>query len=305
MDWNYEALWDKAALFAIRAHEVDSDDPLFPLWATVALETLARASLAKVHPALLADPTEGESLLYVFGFGVEKEARSIPAKTLFTRCQRIVAAFTQKEFLFCMNMMERRNRELHSGAAGFADFPTDTWLYEYYRICSMLLAQQSRTLRDLLPEESAIIAEKMIAQHVEKVQKGVKEIIRLAKDDFYRKTPEEQLALRAMANAEGKKIENLWMKKSPRVKCPSCGTEAMLAGELMRASEPRLEEDSIVRKISILPTLFQCWACGIKLEGYEKLQAATLGGLREVREYNDPAEYFGFTQEEDEPYSND
>ncbi len=57
--WSHDGLWAKAVIYAQRATDEDRDGPLFPLWATLALEFVARACLAKVHPALLADPREG------------------------------------------------------------------------------------------------------------------------------------------------------------------------------------------------------------------------------------------------------
>jgi hypothetical protein len=118
------------------------------------------------------------------------------------------------------------------------------------------------------------MAEKMIAQHVEKVEKGVKEIIRLQKDDFFRKPPEDQQKLRENGLLEATKVTNAYPKQAVQAKCPACASQAAVAGELTRTSDPKLEGESIVRKISILPTMFECAACGLKLDGYEKLHAA-------------------------------
>jgi len=58
------------------------------LWASLSLELLAKAALARVSPLLIATPNEeGTNLLIASGL-VEGEAnfQSAPAKTVFTRC---------------------------------------------------------------------------------------------------------------------------------------------------------------------------------------------------------------------------
>src|SRR4051812_7339516 len=118
MDWSHDLLWNKSKVNANTAHQQDKNSHFFPFWCSIALETLCRATLAFVHPALLADPSKGGNLLYVFGYYKEKEpAKSIPMKTVLDRLTKIIDTFTLKEYDICMNIMERRNRELHSGGA--------------------------------------------------------------------------------------------------------------------------------------------------------------------------------------------
>jgi len=77
-DWTYDGLWAKTRAYSQRASHEDTDGPLFPLWSTLSLEFLARSSLAYIHPALLADPREGENVLHAFGYEIESTPRSIP-----------------------------------------------------------------------------------------------------------------------------------------------------------------------------------------------------------------------------------
>src|SRR6266849_6178734 len=56
MSWEKEPLWAKARLFCERAFEEPREDPLFGLWCSLGLELLARAAIASVNPALLAEP---------------------------------------------------------------------------------------------------------------------------------------------------------------------------------------------------------------------------------------------------------
>ena len=67
--WDPDALFIKAKLFL--NHAMDDDSRQFDeqaLWASLALELLAKAALAKVSPVLIAVPTEeGNSLLVASG----------------------------------------------------------------------------------------------------------------------------------------------------------------------------------------------------------------------------------------------
>ncbi len=98
--WDPDALFIKAKLFL--NHAMDDDSRQFDeqaLWASLALELLAKAALAKVSPVLIAVPTEeGNSLLVASGL-VEGDVRftSVQAKTLFARCARAFKPFSEKE----------------------------------------------------------------------------------------------------------------------------------------------------------------------------------------------------------------
>src|SRR5438874_11761280 len=96
MDWSFEKLMNKARIYVQRAFDANGrEDALVPFWATIALEFLGRAVLAKINPALVADPQLGENLLYACGFKSVKSPKSIMAKTVFARCEAIIEDFTQ------------------------------------------------------------------------------------------------------------------------------------------------------------------------------------------------------------------
>lgn len=289
------------------AHQQDKESHLFPFWCTISLEILCRAALSFVHPALLADPTKGSNLLYVFGFYKEKEpVKSIPIKTVLERLTHIVDTFTKKEFDICMNFMERRNRELHSGAAAFEDYPTKIWLADFYRICNILIKFQGKELSDWLSEDDASIALEMIKKDHNKIIKRVGDLIKIHKDEFYRKSKPDQEVLRLKAD------NSTLFGMAPQVpywstaKCPACSSKGLISGQISRSGEPYLDGEEIVRKISILPCDFHCWACELKLSGYDQLQAADLGGYITEEERWEAQEYYNFDPSDYyEEYGND
>lgn len=308
MDWSYNLLWNKSKLNAYTAHQQDKETHFFPLWCSISLETLSRATLAFIHPSLLADPTKGSNILYVFGFYNEKEpVKSIPVKTVFERLMKIIEKFTVKEFDICMNFMERRNRELHSGGAAFEDYPTKVWLADFYRICNILINFQKKEMKDWLSDEDAIIALEMIKKDHNKIKATVKKLIKQHKDAFYGKTETDQKVLREKAENTsffggfGTKIY------ASKTLCPSCKSKADISGQIARSNEPYLDGEVIVRQISILPTEFYCVACELKLSGYDQLQASDLGGYINQDERIDAKEYYDFDPSDfyEEDYGND
>jgi len=294
MEWSYELLWNKAKVQSQYAHTLDNKIALFPFWCALSFETFARATLAFVHPALLADPTEGDNILYVFGYSISKLPKSVPIKTVLERLTKIIEKFKRNEFEFCMNLMERRNRELHSGAPAFEDFPTKVWLVEYYRIANLMLEFQEKTLKDFLQEEDAIVAAKMIEEDIHSIKAKVKMLIKKHKDEFYKAYPDNESRKKQREGSFSYFIFSPSKKYSKQVICPACKAKAMVYGEISRANEPFLEGDLIIRNISALPTTFECVSCGLKLETYAQIQSAELGDYIDVTETYTPMDYYDF-----------
>jgi hypothetical protein len=299
MYWDYDGLWQKSRLYAHRAMESKRDGAMFPFWAVLSLEFLARATLSRVNPCLLADPSNGSNLLYACGFSSSTPPVSINAKTVFLRCQRVVPNFTEDEFKFCMSLVQRRNEELHTASAAFEDFPTSVWLATFFRVCSLLLASQSHSLDELFGKDEARAAREMIEAEEKKTKKEALDLISKARKVFEVMAKDKFAELRAALlswNSEG------LHKKRPRItklaECPSCGEKCMVSGERIGSSEPRLEEGEIVQEIFVLPTKLICPFCGLSLEGHALLHGADLGGQYSIREVHDPVDFHGIDPSE-------
>ncbi|MER9952486.1 hypothetical protein [Mesorhizobium sp. M0047] len=121
--WNPQALYDKAERYMQQAHGLDSDEWDHALWSGLALELLARAALANIHPALLAEPDRaGSNLISALGFKpiVKKfTPRSISVSEVFTRLAAMLPEFSAELESFGALHTGRRNAELHSGELGF------------------------------------------------------------------------------------------------------------------------------------------------------------------------------------------
>lgn len=290
MYWDYDGLWQKAKLYASRALAADRNDAAFPFWSTLALEFLARATLSLVNPCLLADPQEGDNLLYACGFASGKAPVSIKAKTVFLRCQRIVENFTEQEYRFCMGLVQRRNEELHTAAPAFEDFPTNLWLAKFFRICELLLSSQKKSLRDLFGDAEATAADAMIKADSEQAKKEAFDLIAAAKKAFAAQIPQDSAR-------NSVSLEEWFAKNAPRFSklgtCPACGEKCLIRGEKVRSFEPQLQGTDIVQETSVLPTNLRCPFCKLELGTHALLHGAELGGQYTVKDYHDPVAFHG------------
>ncbi|WP_406105264.1 hypothetical protein [Micromonospora globbae] len=164
-DNDEEALWLKAKLFL--NHAMDDDEPRTfdeqALWASLALELLAKAALARVSPLLVASPTEdGTNLLIASGL-VEGEGRftSVKAHTLYSRCHKAFRPFSERE---AQQITWARNEYLHGGAASFTAIPPNAWWPRYWAQAVILVNAQDKTLEELVGPDRVPLVEKHLAQ---------------------------------------------------------------------------------------------------------------------------------------------
>jgi hypothetical protein len=296
-----DALWQKAKLYAQRAVAAAPGDPTFGLWATLALEFLARSSVAFVHPVLVAEPGQPDYLLYAFGYRTARAPRSIPAKSVFARCEAIIPEFTDAERRFSMTLIERRNAELHSGEPAFHDHPSSEWLAEYYRVCEILLSFQKRTLGHLVGGDEAKTARRLIKAANTNVKGKVLAEIARRRSAFEALHSEEQATLRSEAGLKAR-ASVLGRSLAQRVRCPACESFGVAWGQRVRSSEPIAEEDTVVVRTVVLPTHLLCYACELRLNSHAQLHFAGLGEQFTVNEYTEPEDFYSLYQPEPEDY---
>ncbi len=290
--WDSEPLFEKAAVYFGRAYASEREGDEFPLYVTLGFELLARAALANVHPALLADPKDGEHLLFAFGFVGPKsgQPKSIPMKSVLHRLVVVLEDFTDEDFKFATSIIEMRNGELHSADMPFDSFKPAVWLPELLRLCELLSVASGKTLIDLLGSEDAKTASEMIAALDDTLRGEALKAIAKAKKafDLLEVADRESLAEKAhqfsCANAA-------WADRV--VACPACGSEALVSGKPGRVVETVANEGEIEEKTEVLPAALNCVACGLKLTKHGHLFHSGLGGLYTVKVAVEPVDYFG------------
>src|SRR5258708_12350557 len=142
-----DALYAKSQVYihrGFRAH-AEKDTEQYQLWASLALELLGKAALAKVHPALVADPGHYQSLFAACGRQLSPDIKTITAKTLFERLGHIEKSFDSRHQRFCEQIALRRNAELHSGESPFSGMAAEFWEREFWVASETLLSIHKKT----------------------------------------------------------------------------------------------------------------------------------------------------------------
>jgi hypothetical protein len=286
--WDAEALFLKAQRYA-EYMLGDIPDEQEALFAGLTLEFLARAALANVSPALLADTSNWQNLLHSLGFSPTESKfapKSIAAAELFRRLTAVIPDFTQEIESFCVIHTGRRNAELHSGEAAFDGVPNSNWSPRFYKACEVLLASIGERLESLVGEEEADTARKLIIAAADQSAKAAKGDVGAHKKVWEAKSADDQESL-----AAGAKI---WATRQAghRVQCPACKSVALIQGEPVGPTHTKLEENEITEVQEYLPTHFECIACSLKVLGLSRLNAISLGDRYKSTSTYDAAEYY-------------
>lgn len=290
MSWEREALWAKSVLFMQRAAAQDKESPEFGLWASLGLELLARAVVAKASPALLADPDkEQRNLLHALGISSSNAPKSIPTVQVLSHCRILVPAFTEDEFKAASSLLNRRNEELHTGSAAFATFPLQSWIGGFFRCCKILAEHQGESLTSLFGHAEATVAEDILGRAEAGVIHQVKSSIAAYARVFEAKDSEERKRLAEEAQAESDKLSH---RGYHRVVCPSCKCTATVQGTTYGGERLEHRDGMIIVRESVIPTKFSCTACGLRLVGYQELVAASVGDHFTNRSEYSPPDYY-------------
>lgn len=298
MDWASDSLYNKAKVFARRAHNEPVNSALFAFWMSLSLELLARSALSHIHPVLLADPKEPDNLQYAFGIVPKGIPKSIAAKALFARCSVFVKDFTDKMSGHCLIVADRRNSELHTGAAAFEGLDNAKWLPESYEVIQILLAHLGRNFNDFLGDHGQVALE-VIRDRRDTIKKEVHDKLSAARKAYEALSPEEKAARDGGASATTRS----WMagtRLRRQCPCPACKNVAVVGGETVSRSPVKIDEDDNVirREIRVLPNKLQCAYCNLALVSYQELKEADLGGIYTIAEEEDPIEFFGIEPED-------
>lgn len=286
-----DALYLKAERYVQHMSALDSDDWEYALWSSLALEFLARAALANISPALLAEITDKSwsSLYHALGFTPAEERfapKSIAISEVFKRLSAILPDFAKEHESFGIQHTGRRNAELHSGELAFDGIKGSTWQPRFYQTCEILLASMGMTLTDFVGKDEAKVARKLIAAAADDSAKAVKGEVEAHKKVWLAKSEKERSTLGTQAA--------VWATRQAghRVDCPACGSQALVVGEPVSAPTRRLKDGEITETQEYLPNQYQCIACGLKIAGLSRLTVVGLSDRYKKTQVYDAAEYY-------------
>ena len=308
--WNYHSLYEKAKHFVRKGLDhPDSDSTEVPLWCILALELLARATLARVNPVLLVDLKSEDSLLSICGITEPPNATSATTNTVLSRCTKVSSSFTDREKKQCATWMGWRNKELHTGSSPFRGLSKKDWQPEYFRICAILLAQNESDMEDFLGTPSARMAEGMIESLSKKIRDEANAEISEKSEDFRKLKPQERLKKISVGSEKANSLPKKILLKSGQfvgirvVACPSCEGEAAVIGSAVHSSSPRDESGKFVQESTWLPVSLRCSCCDLKFIGHAYVAALGLGEPFTTKDVLDPIDYYqdmGFETEEND-----
>jgi len=304
--WDPEALYLKAQRYVQHMSELDSDEWEYALWSGFSLEFLARAALANVSPALLAETDKNwASLYHALGFNPTEERfspKSIAISEVFKRLMAILPNFTKEHEAFGILHTGRRNSELHTGEPAFDGIKGSVWQPRFYQTCEILLSSIGMTLDNFFGKDEANVAMQLISAAADDSAKAVKGEVDAHKKVWEAKSEKERTTLLAQASLRATR------QAGHRVDCPACASPALIFGEPVSAPVQSLRDGEITEKQEYLPNLFECIACSLKISGLSRLTVVGLGDRYKKTQIYDAAEYyapqddyFGYDEDNNEP----
>lgn len=277
--YDAEALWLKARLFI--NHALDPEEPRTfderALWASLALELLGKAALARVSPLLIAVPNEeGQHLLAATGLiPGDGPSLTVPAKTVFARCAR---AFRPFNFTESLQFANNRNQYLHSGAASFTSLPESAFWPAFWSQAALLIVAQGRDVAEFVGADRVADVEAHLARNRQHIQQRAETLIVRAR---------QQLSLVESGNASERLAAayrlggrlTAGLIHAAEATCPACGAVGTIEGEQEIGHEIRYEqvaEDDydVYVDVSVYADYFSCPRCRLVLDGSELLEAA-------------------------------
>jgi len=290
--WDYDSLYKKSKLFVRKG--LDHDEPKsaeVPLWCILSLELLARATLAKINPALLADPTDGGNILYACGFPGKKAPTSVPARTVFLRCVAVCTGFSEQDYARCLEWLNWRNEELHTGALPFEQLKTSSWQADFFRISYIFLSQNGESLSEYVGPEHAKTGNEMREALSDQKKSEAHELIKEKKKEFKKLPLKERLKILERGTDRRGKEWNL-RARSYELDCPACEGPALVVGNLIRSTTPKDEDGELVQDDVRLPAGLVCFGCGLKIIEHAHMHGIGLGDQFVTRDILDPKEYY-------------
>ncbi len=286
--------------------ELDSDEWEYALWSGFSLEFLARAALANVSPALLAETDKNwASLYHALGFNPTEERfspKSIAISEVFKRLMAILPNFTKEHEAFGILHTGRRNSELHTGEPAFDGIKGSVWQPRFYQTCEILLSSVGMTLDEFFGKDEANVAMQLISAAADDSAKAVKGEVDAHRKVWEAKSEKERTTLLAQASLRATR------QAGHRVDCPACASPALIFGEPVSAPVQSLRDGEITEKQEYLPNLFECIACSLKISGLSRLTVVGLGDRYKKTQIYDAAEYyapqddyFGYDEDNNEP----
>jgi hypothetical protein len=287
---NGEALHAKSKVYIGRAlaRKGAGDLDEYQLWASLAIELLGKAALARRHPSLVVDPNHQPSMFVAAGINVTTDVKTITAKTLFERLGHLVPRFDKTIEKFCRDIAERRNAELHSADVPFRAMRLEAWEARYWHACDTILHELGYSLEHWLGAADAKAPRRLLEEAEKALSAAVTLRVEACKEQFAAQKKSERERLATEANLRQPQhqtalfkstYDEIWTESRPACEC-----RAFLTGE--RTGEDISEErheDAIWELVDreFVGEEFRCPTCDLALMGSDEIEAAGLNAIHQ------------------------
>jgi hypothetical protein len=287
---NGDALHAKSKVYIGRAlaRKGAGDLNEYQLWASLALELLGKAALARRHPSLVVDPNHWQSMFVAAGINVTTDVKTITAKTLFERLAHLVPRFDKTIQKFCQDIAERRNAELHSADLPFRAMRLEAWEARYWHASDTILRQMGSSLEHWLGAADAKAARQLLDEAAKALDAALKLRVEAAKEQFaaQKKFERERLATEAELREPQQQTalfkssyDEIWTES-----CPACGCRAFMTGEQTGEDISEERDEHAIWEIvdrEFVGQEFRCPTCDLSLTGSDEIDAAGLNYIHE------------------------
>jgi hypothetical protein len=283
---SHDALLAKSKLFAKRSVDAKqaSLETECQLWAAGALELLAKAQLAGIHPSLVVEPENTNSLLEACGVSTSTKVRTINAAVAYARLNHTVPHFSTPVIDNCKKLAERRNAELHSGEAACAAMPYERWEGDFWNAADLILMSMGMDLQEWLGADAKAPKALLKAHRQAEVNAAKQRVIHHASE--FKKTGNGKLGREKLNHFRAETLKQPIDHKSFHYQysqywrhvCPACKSWGSAAGDLTWDHKAEDQDDAefgyeiIERTYS--PSEFHCPTCGLSLVGDAAVNAA-------------------------------
>lgn len=270
-----DGLYLKAKLFINRALDEEISFDEAGLWASLALELLAKSALARVSPLLIADITvSGKALLVAAGISHgHQDFVTVKAKTLFDRCKDSFPPFNDVE---ANKIAKARNAYLHSAEPVLTRLPEDVWWPKLWAQCVFLLDRLDKTIEDFVGRDRKGEIQRHLQRNARDIEDRTQSRIAAAK---------QRLASHTSGTARIQDVQR-WKPGSPIIQsaryaadhdCPACDDYGWLGGDAVLDSDITGEfTRKPVVNLVVQANEFVCANCGLELSSAEMIAAAGL-----------------------------
>ncbi len=291
MTWTAERYFTKAHSYWAHATNKERNSPEFLLYLTFIGEFVTRGAICFVNPALNAANDE-DSILFSANVSPNKPPKTADISTVLGRLARLIPDITAAEINIIGALFTIRNSELHSDESALSGASQAQLVPTFFSYLTKVADFAQQDLAALLTKDDAQQARQTANAMLKDRKKRVVDLIKIQKDRFFGLSKDEQDSKRQISTPTFSTAIMTSGHRLKAAKCPSCAQLGYLGGSPVGRSAPILTEKGLYQETRIVPEVFECKCCDLKIKGLDELMAAEMGHEFQSLDEMDIVEHF-------------